>query len=78
MTTPRKITAATITALLASAGVVCDRSAYLYREPGKVFLGTVFKGQPLSILRRSESGQWARVITDTRNKGWMKVSALCG
>ncbi|HEV2777251.1 MAG TPA: sigma-70 family RNA polymerase sigma factor [Solirubrobacteraceae bacterium] len=59
-------------------GRVCDTSAYLYREPGRTFLGTVFKGQPLSILRRSGSGQWALVISDTRNKGWMKVSALCG
>ena len=59
-------------------GRVCDRSAYLYREPGKTFLGTVFKGQPVSILRRSASGEWARVISDTRNTGWMKVSALCG
>jgi len=59
-------------------GRVCDSSAYLYREPGKLFEGTVFKGQPVSILRRSPSGEWARVITDTREKGWMKVSALCG
>ena len=61
-----------------TSGRVCDSSAYLYREPGKLFQGTVFKGQPVSILRRSPSGEWARVITDTRNKGWMKVSALCG
>lgn len=59
-------------------GRVCDTSAYLYREPGKTFLGTAFKGQPVSILRHSDSGEWARVITDTRNEGWMKVSALCG
>jgi hypothetical protein len=60
------------------AGRVCDSTAYLYRTPGKTFVGTVFKGQPLSILRRDDSGQWARVVSDTRNKGWIKVSALCG
>ncbi len=59
-------------------GRVCDSSAYLYREPGKLFLGTVFQGQPISILRRSPSGQSALVISDARNKGWMKVGALCG
>lgn len=60
------------------AGRVCDASAYLYREPGKTFVGTVFKGQPVSVLRRDDSGQWARVVSDTRNRGWMKVSSLCG
>lgn len=60
------------------AGRVCDSSAYLYRAPGKTFVGTVFKGQPVSILRRDDSGEWARVVSDTRNKGWIKVSALCG
>jgi hypothetical protein len=55
-----------------------DSSAYLYREPGKTFVGTVFKGQPVSIIRRSASGEWARAVSDTRNEGWMKVSALCG
>jgi RNA polymerase sigma factor (sigma-70 family) len=60
------------------AGRVCDASAYLYRAPGKMFVGTVFKGQPVSILRRDDSGAWARVVSDTHNKGWIKVSALCG
>ncbi|CAA9475024.1 MAG: hypothetical protein AVDCRST_MAG67-480 [uncultured Solirubrobacteraceae bacterium] len=60
------------------AGRVCDASAYLYRSPGRMFAGTVFKGQPLSVLRRDDSGEWARVISDTRSKGWIKVSALCG
>ena len=59
------------------AGRVCVSSAYLYREPGRLFVGTVFKGQPLSIVRRDDSGKWARVITDTRNRGWIEVGALC-
>lgn len=60
------------------AGRVCDSSAYLYRAPGRMFVGTDFKGQPVSILRRDDSGQCARVVSDTRNAGWIKVSALCG
>jgi hypothetical protein len=60
------------------AGRICDASAYVYRSPGRVFVGTVFKGQPVSILRRPDSGTWARVVSDIGMKGWVKVSALCG
>jgi RNA polymerase sigma factor (sigma-70 family) len=60
------------------AGRVCDSSAYVYRAPGSGFRGSVFKGQPLSIVRRDRSGEWALVISDMRLKGWLKVSALCG
>jgi hypothetical protein len=37
----------------------------------------VFRGQPLSIKRRSASGRWAQVISDTRNQGWLKARSLC-
>jgi hypothetical protein len=60
------------------AGRVCGASAYLYRAPGRTFVGTVFKGQPVSLLRRDDSGAWARVVSDAHDKGWIKVSALCG
>ncbi len=60
------------------AGRICDAAAYVYRSPGRVFVGTVFKGEPLSLLRRSDSGAWARVVSDIGTKGWVKVSALCG
>ncbi len=58
-------------------GRLCATKEYLYRSPGKTFVGTVDKGQPLSIQRRSASGKWARVITDARNAGWLRVSGLC-
>jgi hypothetical protein len=58
-------------------GRLCATKEYLYRSPGKIFVGTVDKGQPLSIQRRSTSGRWARVITDARNAGWLRVSGLC-
>ncbi len=58
-------------------GRVCAISAYLYRSPGRLFVGTAFRGQPLSIQRRSASGRWVRVVTDARDAGWMKERALC-
>jgi RNA polymerase sigma factor (sigma-70 family) len=60
------------------AGRVCDSEAYLYRKPGRLFTGTVYRDQPVSIVRRDASGAWALVISDTRNRGWIKTSALCG
>ncbi|HEV7882120.1 MAG TPA: sigma-70 region 4 domain-containing protein, partial [Solirubrobacteraceae bacterium] len=59
------------------AGRVCARTDYLYRSPGRVVVGTVFRSQPVSIQRRSASGRWAQVISDTRNQGWLKVRSLC-
>jgi hypothetical protein len=59
------------------AGRVGARPEYLYRSPGRVVIGTVFRGQPLSIERRSASGRWAQVISDTRNQGWLKARSLC-
>jgi hypothetical protein len=58
-------------------GRVCAPTEYLYRAPGRLFVGTVFRGQPLAIQRRSASGRWVRVVTDARNEGWLKSSALC-
>ena len=47
------------------------------KAPGRTFAGTVFRGQPLSIQRRSASGRWVRVVTDARDEGWLKAGALC-
>jgi hypothetical protein len=58
-------------------GRVCADTTYLYRAPGKTFVGTAFKGQPLSIQRVSSSGRWVRVVTDMRTAGWLKADALC-
>jgi RNA polymerase sigma factor (sigma-70 family) len=58
-------------------GRVCADTEYLYRSPGQLFVGTVFRGQPLSIQRTSASGRWARVVTDARDAGWLKAAALC-
>ena len=60
------------------AGRVCDSSAYVYRAPGRTFIGSVYKGQPVSIVRRDRSGEWALIISDMRMRGWMRAAALCG
>jgi hypothetical protein len=56
---------------------VCARTDYLYRSPGRLVVGTLFGGQPVSIKRRSASGRWAQVISDTRSQGWLKAGSLC-
>ncbi|HEV2059024.1 MAG TPA: hypothetical protein VGR11_06685 [Solirubrobacteraceae bacterium] len=58
-------------------GRVCARSEYLYRSPGRLFVGTVYRNQPLSIQRRSASGAWVRVVTDIGTEGWLRPGALC-
>jgi hypothetical protein len=58
-------------------GRLCATREHLYHAPGKVFVGTVDRGQPLSIQRRSASGKWVRVVTDARNAGWLRASGLC-
>lgn len=59
------------------AGRVCVSSDYLYLEPGRLVVGTVFRDQPLAIQRRSASGRWVRVISDTHSEGWLRASSLC-
>jgi hypothetical protein len=59
------------------AGRVCVGSDYLYIKPGRLVVGTVFRDQPLAILRRSASGRWVRVISDIHSTGWLRASSLC-
>jgi hypothetical protein len=49
----------------------------LYRSPGRLFAGTVFRNEPVAIQRRSTSGAWTRVVTDLGSAGWVKTSVLC-
>jgi RNA polymerase sigma factor (sigma-70 family) len=59
------------------AGRVCVSSDYLYLEPGRLVVGTVFRDQPLAIRRRSASGRWVRVVSDIHSTGWLRASSLC-
>ena len=75
--TARSSTTRACRAARRAAGPRLREQAYLYRSPGTTFVGTAFKGQPLSIQRRSASGRWALVVTDLRTQGWVKEAALC-
>lgn len=58
-------------------GRVCVRQSYLYETPGRLFVGTVFKDEPIAVRKRSASGRWALVATDTGSEGWVRTRALC-
>jgi len=58
------------------AGRMCANQ-YLRPAPEAVMTGTAGDGVPVSIVRRSPSGNWTFVITDDRRPGWVKTSALC-
>lgn len=93
MTITRKITVATAALALAGNGSsvddprlprggerpgrLCADRAYLYRAPGRTFLGTAFRGQPLSIQRVSASGRWGHAVTDARDACWLAPDAHC-
>lgn len=55
---------------------VCS-TTYVYVRPGAIVNGTVRTGQPISVLRTSASGAWARIVADVGTSGWMKNSAVC-
>lgn len=55
---------------------VCVTRAYLLFEPGRLYKGAVTKGQRVVITRVSRSGNWLRIITDTRLTGWVEREAL--
>ena len=59
------------------AGRLCTEYEYLRPAPAGVMTGTARGRQPLSIVKRSPSGRWTYVITDDRQKGWVKTSSLC-
>lgn len=59
------------------AGRICVNSDYLKQSPGRIPVGYVYRNQPLSILRRSASGSWTRVVLDSGFGGWVRTNALC-
>jgi RNA polymerase sigma factor (sigma-70 family) len=56
--------------------VVCARTSYIYESPGHLFTGTVFRDEPVAVQRRSASGRWTRIATDTGSVGWVRSSAI--
>jgi hypothetical protein len=59
------------------AGRICVESAYVYESPGRLFSGTVYRGQPVNVGRRSASGRWVRITSDIGANGWLSAAALC-
>lgn len=50
---------------------------YLHQAPGRAFRGTVWGGQPVSIVRTSASRKWVYVIADVAGiRGWISASAV--
>jgi RNA polymerase sigma factor (sigma-70 family) len=59
------------------AGRICADQENVLRSPGRTYQGSVGRGEPVSVVRESASGQWVRVVTEFRLKGWIRASALC-
>jgi hypothetical protein len=59
------------------AKTVCVTSSYLLHSPGLVVVGTVFSGEHVAARRRSASGTWTQITTETRLRGWMRSTDLC-
>lgn len=57
---------------------ICARRSYLYETPGGLVVGTVFRGQPVTRLRRTANRRWWRIRTDAGVRGWVRSSAVCG
>ncbi|HWT92852.1 MAG TPA: SH3 domain-containing protein, partial [Solirubrobacteraceae bacterium] len=56
---------------------VCARRSYLYETPDGLVVGTVFRGQPVTRLKRTANRRWWRIKTDAGVRGWVRSSALC-
>ena len=54
------------------------KQVYVYKEPGKIFDGTVFKGNTVKIERLSPSGKWAyaMVYGHVNRHDWIDASVL--
>ena len=54
------------------------KQVYVYKEPGKIFDGTVFKGNTVKVERLSPSGKWAyaMVYGHVNRHDWIDASVL--
>jgi hypothetical protein len=54
------------------------KQAYVYREPGKIFDGTVFKGNTVKVERVSKSGKWAYAMVHghVNRHDWIDASIV--
>jgi RNA polymerase sigma factor (sigma-70 family) len=59
------------------AGRICVDDAEVYYRPGGAFVGNAYRGEPVSVQRRSGSGAWTRIVSDLRVAGWVRTNVLC-
>lgn len=59
------------------AARMCARQSYVYRHPGRIFLGSAHRGQPVSVVRASSTGRFTQIVTDAGLRGWVRTSHLC-
>jgi hypothetical protein len=54
------------------------KQVYVYKQPGKIFDGTVFKGNTVKVERLSPSGKWAyaMVYGHVNRHDWIDAGVL--
>lgn len=62
----------------ALAAQVCAKRAVVRDSPGGFTVGYVYRRDRVRVLRRSANRRWARIVTPTELRGWMRRRALCG
>jgi hypothetical protein len=63
---------------VALAAQVCAKRAVVQDSPGGFTVGYVYRRDRVRVVRRSANGRWARIVTPTELRGWMRRKALCG
>lgn len=74
------IVAAVLPALDALAGQrarVCVSRTVVQDSPGGFAVGYLYRGDRVTIARRSADRRWARVSTPTDLRGWVRAKSLC-
>ncbi|MBJ7469849.1 MAG: hypothetical protein JHD16_01035 [Solirubrobacteraceae bacterium] len=56
---------------------VCVTSTVVLDSPGGFTVGYLFRGDRVTISRRSKNRKWARVSTPTDLRGWVRAKNLC-
>jgi hypothetical protein len=56
---------------------VCATSSYVKHSPGLVVVGTVYSGEHVAARRRSASGAWTQITTESNLRGWLSSPDLC-
>jgi hypothetical protein len=61
----------------ALAARVCAKRAVVLDSPSGFTVGYVYRRDRVRVVRRSANGRWARIVTPTELRGWMRRKALC-